>query len=229
MEPPKNAERRDWEVHWDALDTERSFFGSLASAVRKHLLSRAVRTYTRRYFSSEGVFVETGCGTSEASGRIDRSGRFLVGLDFSIEALRHARDEGNFDALVLGDIRNLPFRDESVDGVWNLGVMEHFHRSDALDILTEFRRVLRAASGIALLFWPPTFGLSMWVLRPFEWWKSLRSGRTFRFFPDEVFRLPSRQAARHVLDEADLDMLAGDFTPRDGFNHLVIVGRRRET
>ena len=148
-------------------------------------------------------------------------------MDFSLEALRHARDEGHFDALVCGDIRCLPFRDESVDGVWNLGVMEHFRRPGG-----QLRSSCRSSAAYsdapevvgALLFWPPTFGLSRWVLGAVRVaGRSLSSlGRTFRFFPDEVFRLPSRAAARQTSWRRSRARSSWrlDFTPRDGFNHL---------
>ncbi len=221
--------KQNWERHWQALEGERSTFGKLASIVRRVLLSRAVQHYAERYFPARGLFVEAGCGTSESSGRIDRRGRQFIGLDFSIEALREARQNGTFDGLVCADIRHLPFRDEAVSGIWNLGVMEHFYPAEGRQILDEFRRVARSGDGTLLLFWPPTYGLSRWVLAPFEWLRSRTLGREFRFFPDEVNRLPSKAAARDTLAESQLEPVRVDFTPRDGFNHLIVVGRKPDS
>lgn len=225
LKPPR-VERGDWESHWSALCGESSLFGTLASLVRRVLLSRVVRHYTERFFAESGLFLEAGCGTSESSGRIRRHGRKLLGLDFSLEALQRARRWGVFDGVVCADIRRLPFRRESLTGIWNLGVMEHFQEGQGHAILREFHRVLRPGSGTLLLFWPPTFGLSRWVLAPFEWLRSQSTGREFRFFPDEVNRLPSRAVAQKTLAAAGLDTHRVDFTPRDGFNHLVIVARK---
>lgn len=221
-------ERRDWQRHWRELSDERSFFGTLASVVRKVLLSRAVRRYSDRFFARHGWFLEAGCGTAESSGRIRRHGRKLIGLDFSLAVLSHARRQGTFDSLVCADVRRLPFRDAVFSGLWNLGVMEHFHPPQARSILQEFRRILRPGIGTLVLFWPPTFGLSRFVLAPFEWLRSRLGGRQFQFFPDEVNRLPTRLAARRALEEAELEYMRADFTPRDGFNHLVVVGRRAD-
>ncbi len=218
--------KRHWELHWQALRQEHSAFGKLASVVRRLLLSRAVKHYTSRYFPATGRFVEAGCGTSESSSRINRHGRQLLGLDFSLEALREARLNGTFDGLVCADIQHLPFRDETIAGIWNLGVMEHFYPHQGRQILDEFRRVVRPEDGILLLFWPPTYGLSRWVLAPFEWLRSHIVGRVFQFFPDEVNRLPSRAAARKTLANSGLETVRVDFTPRDGFNHLIVVARR---
>ena len=97
--------------------------------------------------------------------------------------------------------------------------------NDGIAALRELRRTL-SAGGVVVLFWPPTYGLSRWVLLPFEALVSVITGRRFRFFPDEVHRLGSRRAGRAVLTAAGFDPLAADFTFRDAFNHLVLVGRR---
>lgn len=220
-------ERQAWDLHWRGLRQSHSLFGSLASVARRLLFSRVVGRYTERYFAADGLFVETGCGTSEASAGIGRERRRLVGLDFSLEALDLARRRRLFDTLVCADIRHLPFRDESVAGLWNLGVMEHFPEPVGAEILGEFHRVLEPGRGTSLLFWPPTFGLSRWILAPIEWLRSRLSGRPFRFFPDEVHRLKTRRSARDLLEAAGLEPLRVDFTPRDGFNHLILVARKK--
>ncbi|HVT59278.1 MAG TPA: class I SAM-dependent methyltransferase [Thermoanaerobaculia bacterium] len=222
------AEQQSWNHHWRALVGERRLFGQLASAVRKLLLARAVRHYTNRFFANRGLFVEAGCGSAESSARIRRLERKLVGVDFSLAALRLARQQRVFDGLLCADIRRLPFRDSVLAGLWNLGVMEHFAPAEARRILDEFHRVMKPRAA-ALLFWPPTFGLSRWALAPVEWTRSRLAGKEFRFFPDEVNRLPSRRAARQALQATGFEPVRLDFNARDGFTHLVVVARRSET
>jgi SAM-dependent methyltransferase len=148
-----------------------------------------------------------------------------VALDFSASALSEARAVPAFAAFLQSDIRRLPFGSDSVAGIWNLGVLEHFDREDTRRILSEFRRVLKPGAS-AILFWPPEFGSSRWVLGPIERWRSRRAGRPVRFFPDEVNRLQSRRHARESLSESGLEAAAVDFTPRDGFIHIVVVARK---
>ena len=214
-----------WDHHWRDLSGRGALFGWLASMFRKVFLVSAVRHYTDRFFASEGVFVETGCGTSQSSVGIRREGRRLLGVDFSFEALVLARQQQTFDHLVCADIRHLPFREDSIDGIWNLGVMEHFEASEGLEILREFERTLRA-DGRAVLFWPPTFGLSRWVLAPFEWLRSRISRREFRFFPNEVNRLRSSRQAPRLVQTAALEPLGVEFPTRAAFCHLVVAARR---
>ena len=220
-------QREVWDRHWRTLQREGAVFGTLASIVRKTVLCRAVRHYTDCYFPAQGRFVEAGCGTAQASGQIAAQERLLVGLDFSLPALLAARGGAPHRGFVCGDIRHLPFRDGSLAGIWNLGVMEHFSPQEGRAILLELRRALRPGA-CALLFWPPEFGLSRWVLAPFEWVRSLVRGRTFRFFPDEVNRIQSFRHARETLRSGGLDPVATDFSLRDSFIHVVAVGRKPE-
>jgi len=222
--PATGSERADWDRHWRSLRGERSTFGRLASLVRRSILSHAVRHYATAHFPPKGVFVEAGCGTGEASRRVPVAGRTLIGLDLSLAVLLGARGRP-YRAVVVGDLRNLPFRGESLAGVWNLGVLEHFTPSDGTSVLVELRRVL-VSRGIALLFWPPRFGLSRLVLAPVEWIRTVFTGRRFTFFPDEVNRLRSAEHALATLTAAGFDAVAVEMTPRDAFIHLVVVGRK---
>ncbi len=219
------SEQEIWERHWRSTARPDALVGRIAAAVRRHVLSRAVRHYTDRYFGRRGVFVECGCGTGQASARIVRNGRSLVALDVSPEALQQSRSVGSFTGRVQADIRRLPFRDGSVSGIWNLGVMEHFDPASGLAILREFRRVLEPG-GCAILFWPPEFGSSRWVLGPVEWLVGRRRGSAFHVFPDEVNRIRSRAHAIETVRAAGLESVATDFTLRDAFIHMVVVARR---
>jgi SAM-dependent methyltransferase len=223
-------EREIWDRHWQSLqEGESSFFGKLASLVRRSILCRAVRAYTDRYFPEGGVFVEAGCGTGESSSTVRALGRRLVGLDFSLPVLEVARAKGAtpYQAFLRADIHALPFRDDSLAGIWNLGVMEHFPPEEGQAILRELLRVLRPGACV-LLFWPPEFGSSRLALAPIEWVRSRTKGEPFHFFPDEVNRLRSFRHARETLIEAGFEPEAVDFTPRDAFIHVVAVGRKSE-
>ncbi len=219
------GERETWDRHWVEIRPEASLFGRIASVVRTQLLSRAVKGYAERFFPTEGVIVEMGCGTAQSSSRLPRARRTAAALDFSAAALREARKVTVFAASVQGDIERLPFASGSLSGIWNLGVMEHFEAGRGVGILKEFRRVLRPGAR-AVLFWPPEFGSSRLVLGPVEALRSRVTGREFRFFPDEVNRLRSKAHGKALLEQAGLEAEALEFSPRDGFIHLVVVARR---
>src|SRR5215216_5945857 len=78
-----SSERQIWDRHWQSLGKESALFGQLASLVRKLVLRRAVEHYAEAYFPADGVFVDAGCGTGQASAAIPPRRRRLVGFDFS--------------------------------------------------------------------------------------------------------------------------------------------------
>ena len=69
------------------------------------------------------------------------AGYRTIGMDFApktVESLKHHRPEV---CQVLGDVRNLSLENESVDGYWSLGVIEHFY--EGFDkIIQESYRIL---------------------------------------------------------------------------------------
>jgi SAM-dependent methyltransferase len=196
--------------------------------VRRQLLSRAVATYAARYLTAGGVVVEAGCGSGESSTRIDHTQTALVGLDFSFAALLRAGRSPTFGSVVRADIQRLPFREGSLGGVFNLGVLEHFAQEQGVAILRECARALKPGAHM-VLFWPPRFGSSRFLLLPLEGLISAFRRRRFRFFPDEPGLLRSRAHARAMLAAAGLEAVTVDFSPRDGFIHLVVVARRPRT
>jgi len=126
------------------------------------------------------------------------------------------------DALIQADILSTPFRSQSLDGIWNLGVMEHFTQSQIRACLREFRRVLKPG-GVILLFWPAERNASRWVLGPLESVIRQRRGTDFAFFPDEISRLDSKHQARVLVESEGFKVNIIDFNWRIVFIHMVIV------
>lgn len=217
--------RAAWDEHWDATRPDGSFFGRVATLVRRQVLSRAVAHYAGRFLRGPGPLLEAGCGSGQASARLRTPARPRIALDYSSGALGNARRVPVFDAFLQADIERLPLRDGSIGGLWNLGVMEHFDEASGVRILREFGRVLEPGGNV-VLFWPPDFGSSRLVLGPVEWLRSRLHGKTFRFFPDEVNRLTSIAHARQLLAAAGLEERCIEFSCRDLFIHVVVVAGR---
>jgi ubiquinone/menaquinone biosynthesis C-methylase UbiE len=79
----------------------------------------------------------------------------VTALDISANALDRYRALYSEKSLcVLGNIMEMSFKEDSFDGVYNLGVMEHFEQGDMQKVLKELHRVLKPG-GKVVLFWPP--------------------------------------------------------------------------
>jgi ubiquinone/menaquinone biosynthesis C-methylase UbiE len=115
-----------------------------------------------------------------------------------------------------GDLFALPYRDGSLDGIFNLGVMEHFTGPQIDRILQEFHRVLKP-NGRVILFWPPEFGLSVMALKTVAW---------MELHPPEISRIPSFAWARAVMARNRFRVLGMHFGWRDLFAQVVVVAEK---
>src|SRR5205823_3694072 len=88
----------------------------------------------------------------------------ITAVDISTEALRiYSRNNPQASELKHASIFDLPTANESFDGVYNLGVVEHFTHDEIRGMLREFHRVLRP-DGKVVIFWPHHRATSVIVL-----------------------------------------------------------------
>ncbi len=185
-------------------------------------------TAERRGWDSHWVS-RGGVGSASSFGWISRLVRRVVFQPAVAHFL--ARPQGRPQGGLLShpscaDISSLPFRSMSVDGVWNLGVMEHFSQAPLRTSLQEFERVLKPG-GTAVLFWPGEKNPSRWLLAPVEWAASKLKRRPLHFFPKEVSRLKSRREAEEILRETGFEPLKVHYSVRTWFIHTVVIARKR--
>jgi SAM-dependent methyltransferase len=95
---------------------------------------------------SDGIILEAGSGPGFGSSLLacDARVKLSIALDIDFEALRHAEKSTGRLALVVGDLSCLPFRDDSVDLVWNSSTIEHLDYPE--DAIVEMRRVVKNGS-----------------------------------------------------------------------------------
>lgn len=219
----RQAEELDWSKHWSG-DFQETFSQRFFSDYRRAVFARTVGHFVNRYFAESGIFVEAGAGTSETSCRILKhaGGRCLIALDLVREVLE--RTDPIMDVRICGDIFAMPFAADSLDGVWNVGVMEHFLHTDIDLILSEFHRVIRPG-GRVILLWPATFSVPQRMLRVVEFFINLRRKKEdrFRFHPDEISQIRSIREGRDVLTRNGFRVVTIDpgFRSLMGFETLV--------
>lgn len=83
---------------------------------------------------------------------LDKAGFKVTGIDYAPKILNSINMNWPHLDVQFGDVRNLQFLDESFDGYWSIGVIEHF--AEGYDeIAKEAYRVLRV-NGIMFLSFP---------------------------------------------------------------------------
>ena len=148
--------KQDWDEFWDKMEKKENYISRFLSFYRIQIIARSVNYHINRFFNSKGIFVECGAGTSETTLKTRKQDRTFVALDCSGSVLRKTIKNHKIDACINADIFFLPFKDHSIRGIWNVGVMEHFQIDDINKILFEFRRVLEN-DGSIILFWPMVY------------------------------------------------------------------------
>lgn len=128
--PSRPAEDQDWSSYSEVVKWYES------------MLQIALR-------SSQGPWVDAGCGHGYVTEFLRRNGASAIGVDIDHNQLK-SRLAG--DLCVIADVKSLPFKDDSINGVIAFEVLEHLRRP--LKAMAEFHRVLKR--GGSLLITTPT-------------------------------------------------------------------------
>lgn len=224
---PELRESQGWDEYWSEKRTALGTLYDLVAAVYRRVIRRNLRRYVKRSFAEGACVLHAGCG----SGQVDKDLHERVcvtAVDISERALRlYARNNPRASRIEQASIFDLPFAEEAFDGVYNLGVLEHFHRQEIREILREFHRVLKPG-GKLLVFWPHRRGSSVLFLGALRRFIRVVSHREPKFHPDEVSLLGSRAEAEALLLDAGFALREYSFGVRDLFVQVVLVAEKRE-
>ena len=213
---------KTWDQHWK--EQERTLYGKFCTLYRENVIAPTVGHYFKKYIPSNGIYVDCGSGTSQTSVRIDKENRKLVALDMSFFALRKSDNVRQIDYKIGGNIFKLPFRDESIDGVWNHGVLEHFTYDKIDEILIEFKRVLKKG-GYMLLIIPPYFSLNG-MIRRFVYSIVGFFGTDIDPYPDEVTYFRSKKEAKDKIMKNGFSECKVYFPWRNLWGDLFLICRK---
>lgn len=97
---------------------------------------------TSGYLDPGARVLEGGCGRANKVKALADAGFEATGVDFAEKSVEHARKYYPGLDIRKDDVRDLSFPDGTFDGIWSIGVIEHFW-SGYGDILAEAARVLR--------------------------------------------------------------------------------------
>jgi SAM-dependent methyltransferase len=225
-DPLDAAARTAWDAYWRAGSHQGKWlYDRIASFYRHRIIRHAVNHFLGRAFAPGARVLHAGCGSGAVD--VDMAKRLhITALDISPEGLaEYARHHGGEGTLMLGSLFRIPAADATFDGVFNLGVMEHFELPDVARILAECNRVLKPG-GRAILFWPPAWGLSVNALRIVHAALRLAGRGDVRLHPPEVTHVRSRAETSAWLRAAGFRLERFYFGPRDLFTHQVVVAEK---
>jgi glycosyltransferase involved in cell wall biosynthesis/predicted SAM-dependent methyltransferase len=218
---------QNWDDYWSAKDNKSTLllYDLIAAFYRKFIIKPSLNRFILGNFNAESRLLHAGCG----SGQVDRDIGAKIGisaLDISPAALSiYKKANKHYRELIHGSIFDIPVPGNSFDGIYNLGVMEHFSEEEIVKILLEFNRVLKPGGKI-VLFWPPEFGLSVMVLKLAHFVLNRVLNKNIFLHPAEITRVRSRRQIEGYLRNAGFRLISYSFGIRDLFAHVVIIGEK---
>ncbi len=179
------------------LRKEMSWWERLYNGLRgfyyKYLISFYDKNYD--YFKNCSKILDVGCGL----------GRFLaffpeksIGLDISDDSIRECKAEGF--QVVKAEATNLPFEDETFDGIRCSHIIEHFLPQEAYQVLEETARVLKPG-GIIIIqspLWSSQFYDEITHIRPYPPNAILSVYLRPRVIQQSIARMPYRFELLHL-------------------------------
>jgi ubiquinone/menaquinone biosynthesis C-methylase UbiE len=223
---PALIDPQEWDSYWEMKnEISAAVYELMAWAYRTVVIRRRLERYVRRHLPRGAELMHAGCG----SGQVDRELQHemkLTALDVSVPALRmYARNNPDSVSLLHASILDIPLPDESFDGVYNLGVVEHFDASAIRRILKESRRVLRAG-GKTIIFWPHKNATSVAALKLVHWFRKRLFKKEQALHAPEISLLPSKTHAMNALREAGFEPVDYYFGIADFWVQAVVVGQK---
>ncbi len=223
---PKLGDPQDWDSYWRRKPDIFGFlYEFVAGIYRRSFIKLNLERAMRRTFRFGSSLLHAGCG----SGQVDQDlhGRYwIAAVDVSPQALYlYSQNNPRARSIEHASIFRLPHPDQSFDGVYNLGVIEHFTREEIGSILREFHRVLRPGGKI-LMFWPHKYATSVLVLKSvhFVLHRILRIDKALH--PPEISLLSCRGDANRTLQRSGFRLAEFSFGPADLYIQAVVVGEK---
>lgn len=217
----------EWDDYWaKAPKPHNRMYDRVAVFYRKHIIKPYLRYFFSKHFTGKNTILHAGCGGGQVEEGLDTS-MTIIGMDISPNALSLYRRYHQQSDLVLGDIMNTGFAAQSMDGIYNLGVMEHFSEAEIHNILKEYFRILKPG-GVVILFWPPRYGATVIFLKCVHFICNSVLKREIHLHPPEPTLIKSKSHAESLVTDAGFRMLSYKFGIADLFTYAVIVLKKQE-
>ncbi len=219
-------DKQGWDSYWEQKQNHGALaYEAIATLYRNIVIKSRLNSVIHREFEGGANLLHAGCG----SGQVDVDLHDYVNItavDISVPALEiYRRENPKARAIKHASIFQLPFDDQSFDGVYNLGVVEHFEKDELSRVFSELRRVLKPG-GKFVVFWPHAHATSVMVLDGIHWVMNDVLKQNRRLHPPEVSLVQSKRHARELLEGAGFSMRSFQFGPQDLFVQAVVVAEK---
>jgi len=218
---------QDWNTYWGLSDRNKThpLYNMIAAFYRQFIISPNLNRFALKYFSKTDIVLHAGCGSGQVDTTLTQM-RSIIALDLSPKALYlYKTNNHGVKELIQASIFAIPIKSETLDGIYNLGVMEHFTIDEVQNALNEFYRVLKPGGQI-LLFWPHRMGLSVMALKVIHVALNSFSKKTIQLHPPEITYIQSKSHANQLLEKGGFSLCHYSFNISDAFTQAVVIGKK---
>ncbi len=208
-----------WNLHWNSLHKS-GFLNKIFVFVRYNIIANHVAGSLDKYFPKTGIFLDSGCGTSQTSVKIQKLQRKLIAMDIS--DIIFSTQPKIVDYKVNGNVFSLPFKDGSLDGLWNVGLMEHFQPEELDLVFKEFHRVLKKGNN-AVLFWPAAYSSVNIMVKIMSFLNRKLNKNKSSMFPVESSLIRSKKWVKRIVERNGFSLAKFEWPLRGGLIHHTVV------
>ena len=212
----------EWDEYWAKKSkAHHIIYDLIATRYRKYIIKPFLKQYIYNYFTPGSILLHAGCGSGQVEDEITSYFK-IIDMDMSINALNMYKNHHDDFNLVLGNILQTGFKDESLDGIYNLGVMEHFTKEDFTRTLIEFNRILKP-KGTIILFIPPEYGSTVIFFKVTDCILNSWLKTNIYFQPPEINRIQSKKWMEDMIKGTGLFIQEFNFSSTDLYTHVAVV------
>lgn len=220
------TQEKEWDKYWTKKKTSsQTIYRAIASLYRKLIIKKSLNHFIQKEFKKNTSLLHAGSGAGQVDN--DLLKKFdITALDISQEALKlYKINNGPNSKTIKASIFEIPAKDKTFDGIYNLGVHEHFTKQENEKIFKEYKRVLKD-DGKLVIFWPPKYGLSVNFLNSAHFILNDILRRKIRLHPDEISLIEGKTQIQNFINDSGFKMTKFYFGPKDLFTQCVIVAKK---
>jgi dolichol-phosphate mannosyltransferase len=223
---PALVDPQNWNEYWGKKDSSTmAVYDAVATIYRNAIIKRRLERTIKSEFAHGSKLLHAGCGSGQIDADLHEHAK-ITAVDISEMALRlYGRHNAEAEEVRHASIFDLPFRNETFDGAYNLGVVEHFQPAELKQGFSELHRVLKP-NGKLVIFWPHAYATSVMVLNSAHWLLNDVLHKNVRLHPTEVSLVHSRKEASDLLADGGFKLKSYDFGLKDFLVQAVVVAER---
>jgi dolichol-phosphate mannosyltransferase len=222
---PSLVDPQNWNDYWDQkAGRPNAVYDAIATVYRNAIMKPRLEAAITKEFAQGASLLHAGCGSGQLDEKLHGHAR-ITAVDISPSAVQLYQRHNPRADVRHASIFDLPFDNETFDGAYNLGVVEHFQPDELKRAFSELHRVLKPG-GKLVVFWPHAHATSVFVLNSAHWLLNDVLHKDVQFHPPEVSLVHSRKEAAGLLATGGFDLSSYDFSVKDMFVQAVVVATR---